>query len=330
MLEELKNLVKISHYAGERQDYIQGGGGNTSAKLCNGIMAIKASGTLLKDMTENYGFAAISSDSVLEYHRTTPKGEDRDYNKEVGSVASDSIVIVNGEGKMRPSVEAGFHSALLRYVIHSHSVYANVFTCYEGGTADAVAALSKHGIKAAVIPAVNPGYFLTEKILEIREIDPKINVFLMENHGIIATDDDADVCIALHEAANMALKTEFGLSDFADCNVKPDGEKFSSATPWLVEKLDAERLRNAIFDVPLYPDQLVYITKEKIDSSTAVLKYGTSALEAQVICETVCGVVYVLSEIERLEKTVKTMTPEGVAYILGWDSEKYRKENLKR
>ena len=40
---ELKNFVEISKYAGERFDLVQAAGGNTSVKLKNSEMLIKAS-----------------------------------------------------------------------------------------------------------------------------------------------------------------------------------------------------------------------------------------------------------------------------------------------
>ena len=42
-MKEKENLIKISQYAGERADYTQGGGGNTSVKSDDArFMFIKA------------------------------------------------------------------------------------------------------------------------------------------------------------------------------------------------------------------------------------------------------------------------------------------------
>ena len=46
----LKYLVNISNKIGKRCDYTQGGGGNTSVKIDSENMAIKASGSTLKEM----------------------------------------------------------------------------------------------------------------------------------------------------------------------------------------------------------------------------------------------------------------------------------------
>ena len=58
-MNEIKDLVDISKYAGERFDLIQAGGGNSSVKLENGEMLIKASGFILSDMDENNGYSRV-------------------------------------------------------------------------------------------------------------------------------------------------------------------------------------------------------------------------------------------------------------------------------
>ena len=50
----LEAFAKVSGIAGARADYVQGGGGNTSVKLADGLMAIKASGFCLKDIEKDY------------------------------------------------------------------------------------------------------------------------------------------------------------------------------------------------------------------------------------------------------------------------------------
>ena len=58
MQTAIKDLIKISQYAGDRVDYTQGGGGNTSVKN-QGVMLIKASGYRLVDINETTAFVAV-------------------------------------------------------------------------------------------------------------------------------------------------------------------------------------------------------------------------------------------------------------------------------
>ncbi|NMA66786.1 MAG: class II aldolase/adducin family protein, partial [Clostridiaceae bacterium] len=55
-----KELEAISQYAGKRIDYVQGGGGNTSVKLNDEFMAVKASGYKLSQITENEGYVVVN------------------------------------------------------------------------------------------------------------------------------------------------------------------------------------------------------------------------------------------------------------------------------
>ena len=64
---ELKNFVEISRYAGERFDLVQAAGGNTSVKLKNSEMLIKASGFLLSDVAENNGYSKVDTKKNSKY-----------------------------------------------------------------------------------------------------------------------------------------------------------------------------------------------------------------------------------------------------------------------
>ena len=44
-----------------------------------------------------------------------------------------AVVTIDGLEPLRPSVEAGFHSLLKKYVLHSHCVWVNIAACAEGG-----------------------------------------------------------------------------------------------------------------------------------------------------------------------------------------------------
>ena len=65
-MKEIKELVEISKYAGERLDLVQAGGGNSSVKLDNGQMLIKASGYSLSEVVEGYGYSKVLTTEVSE------------------------------------------------------------------------------------------------------------------------------------------------------------------------------------------------------------------------------------------------------------------------
>ena len=63
---ELEKLVKISQAVGNSPDLIQGGGGNTSVKLDDKLMAVKASGYRLNQITENEGFVVVNYNDIKD------------------------------------------------------------------------------------------------------------------------------------------------------------------------------------------------------------------------------------------------------------------------
>ena len=56
----MKDFLKMSVYAGMREDLVQAGGGNSAYKLSDEKMAIKASGYQLADVTEQEGYAIVN------------------------------------------------------------------------------------------------------------------------------------------------------------------------------------------------------------------------------------------------------------------------------
>lgn len=50
---------------------------------------------------------------------------------------------------------------------------------------------------------------------------------------------------------------------------------------------------------------------------------------AQTIEEVLLGVIYIISEIDRLGLKLKRLSDEGVEFIKNWESEKYRASLIK-
>ena len=65
-MNELNKLIKLYKYAGERFDLVQAGGGNSSVKLENGEMLIKASGFILSDVEINNGYSKVLTKQISE------------------------------------------------------------------------------------------------------------------------------------------------------------------------------------------------------------------------------------------------------------------------
>jgi rhamnose utilization protein RhaD (predicted bifunctional aldolase and dehydrogenase) len=128
----IQELIQISHYAAADIAYIQGGGGNTSVKLDEHRMAVKASGCKLSVMGETEGYVVVDYKLIKDYFNDA-NPDNAQFEIESAQVLKDAIVTIEGLKELRPSVEAGFHSVLKKYVIHTHSVYANILCCSAEG-----------------------------------------------------------------------------------------------------------------------------------------------------------------------------------------------------
>lgn len=345
--EGLKDLVRISQAAGKSPDLVQGGGGNTSVKLDDALMAVKASGYKLKEITTTDGFVVVNYKNIKEYHENVDLSKNTDYEKESGEFVRANVVPVEGLKPLRPSVEAGFHSVLLKYVIHTHPVYSNIICCCESGQelAEKIFAHRKYGF--VWIPYINPGFMLTLAIM--KEVKKHISdkgffpqVIFMENHGLVVTADTADECIGLHEDVLDTIRDYFNITEpFPEVAIEPlpDGT-FRSRTGYLHEYFKGRNVSASFFDETiLYPDQMVYLggnisvngteNKMNINTETGEIIYRTGEKEALTMEETLMGFIYVVENIRKNNLKIKTMGEREADFIRNWESEKYRKSLLK-
>lgn len=340
----IEELIKISHYAAANIGYIQGGGGNTSVKLDDNLMAVKASGCKLSQMEALEGYVVVDYKNIKEYF-TVADINNPDFDSESGKQLQLSIRLQEGLKELRPSVEAGFHSVLKKYVIHTHSVYANLLCCSKEGKslADKLFATMSY----LWLPYVDPGAKLTLMISDaIKNFGSVPDVIFMENHGVIVTADDADVAIALHEDVNTRIREYFKLSvEFPKVSLEEvlseDGtlNYVKSASPY-VKQFFEHNAKELVFirEKVLYPDQLVYLNNSiyKKDGSESdilftdgTVSYKISRKQAEVNEETLVAYLFVIQTIQENHLELVSMNFEQQAFILGWESEAYRKSMLK-
>ena len=260
-----------------------------------------------------------------------------------------NIVEFEGLKKLRPSVEAGFHSLLQKYVIHTHPVYANLVCCSQNGRELMDEIFSEESYGVVWIPYINPGFSLTLRIKDTLEkygketvLDKKVQIILMENHGLIATADDPEECVALHERANELIKEYFGIEEpYPQMQLsKLEENKFISRTGYLIDYFKSHKIDNDFFDqIVLYPDQLVYLNsslsvdamdnKLNINSQTGEIIYLTTESEAQTMEESMLAYVYIIDQMERFGLSPKSMNQTEINFIANWEGEKYRKSLVK-
>ena len=335
----LEDFARLSQSAGARMDYVQGGGGNTSVKLDDTHMAVKASGFCLSDVKPDQAYAVMNYADIRAFYRGHAAADFEDAEKTGSERAKAATIAVEGLPALRPSVEAGFHSLLGKFVIHSHSVYANLACCSVEMKQVLTEAMAGASFSWGMVPYIDPcarlSFAIRDELDRVERVTGKIpTVLFMQNHGLIVHEETADAALTLHDAVNARLAAFFGVA--ADVFLRLDLEAY------LGQRLTARSYDASFFiDTPLYPDQMVFFigtlafgageAKEgsaQLDLATGKLSFGIPQAQAMVITQTLAAVLFIQDQIEKNGYTLSTMGEQAKRFIANWESEKYRKSLL--
>lgn len=338
--QEKEKMRAISQYAGQRVDYVQGGGGNTSYKFDDRLMAIKASGYALEEVETEKGYVTVDYAKIKDDYAKLAKSLTEDIEKATLEINLNRISLLEGMENRRPSVEVGFHSYLPRAVVHTHSVYANIICCAAEGESLACDIFGSSELGYLYIPFINPGFTLSRVIKEKSEAfeadnGKKPDLIFMENHGIIASNDEADEAIAIHEKANQMIIDYLKLRAFPKSRIQKDEDGYVSKTQWLNAFVQEIGQGEKYFDeIILYPDQMVYLGSNlgntiRMDKNMGAFHYLMEEKQAKVVDEVILGVAYIISEIKRCGLELQLLSEEGISFIRNWESEKYRANLIK-
>lgn len=340
-LEEMRDM---SVRAGRLPDYTQGGGGNTSVKLSDELMAVKASGCKLSDMTLEDGFVVVNYKKVKEYYEKVDISGKNDFYKESAQFVKDNMVKLNNIKEGRPSIEAGFHSLLYKYVIHTHSVYSNLLCCTKEGEKIAAELFDHCPYTYLWLPYITPGFFLTFEIQKkIKEMGSIPNIVFMGSHGVIISDTTLQGAENMNEYVSSQIKERLHITEpYGDVKVKATEKgTFMSDTKKVINLLKGSKKDAAWFDSNiLYPDQAAYLlgavstdgseNKAKIDQITGNVEYFTTYKEALTLDESICAFLFIMEEAKKNGLHTYPMKDEDIAFIMGWEGEKYRKAMLNK
>lgn len=333
-MSAVKELIKISRYAGMRVDYTQGGGGNTSVKDGD-EMVIKASGFKLKDITETNAYVPIAYNKMIEFLDSVDYSRNVDYEKLNGEVTKSSIIRRKDLPELRPSVEVGFHAVLKKIVCHTHSIYANLLTCSVKGEKIAKEIFTGCDFKYIFMPYIDPGFKLSlEMQKRVKMATSYPEVIFMKNHGLVVSGDSEERVEQVNTMVNELIRQYYGITEnYETVSLKKLADnRYLSETSFISDFLKNNTIDCKFFDsYPLYPDQLVYLnnlirnTPEKLQISGGKLCYNTSANEAQTLEEALFAYLFVLETILKRGDEVSLMDKSDVDFINNWEAEKYRR-----
>lgn len=170
---EWEGFLSISRYAGMREDIVQAGGGNSSAKVSSEKMYIKASGYSMAEVSEKKGFSVVNPGliaSCLESGKEISEEEAKE-------AARDALI--SGE---RPSIEVFLHAITGKYTLHSHPLAVNIMTSREQGEEE----LRELFPEAVFVGYTAPGAGLADKCNRLCK-GRKANIIFLQNHGLIVS-----------------------------------------------------------------------------------------------------------------------------------------------
>jgi len=156
------------------------------------------------------------------------------------------------------------------------------------------------------------------------------DLIFMESHGMIASHDDYETAIEIHEKANQMMIDYFGAIGFPEAKIEKTEKGFLSKTDMIKSFILEFGADGNYFDtVNLYPDQIVYL-QDKIGKTILVnkekgtIEYIMGEKQAQTLEEVLLGVIYIIIEIKRKELSLMLLCKEGEDFIRNWESVKYR------
>ena len=343
----MKNFVKMSKYAGMREDLVQAGGGNSAFKISPDRMAIKASGYQLADLTVGGGYAIVNPQII----------RDAFFNDAVLDSMTDEVAekILSDawiEGD-RPSIETFLHSISGRYSLHTHPIVVNALTCRTDGKE----VIKELFPKALVVDYATPGaslakaYFLAYKAYKRQYKEEPKFVFLM-NHGFITSADTADEVIELTEYVTKRIEDYLKI-DYSEYHIMNQLlELYNDGIIWKVTDQNVlkscETIGN-IWEHCFCPDSVVFLgfkmyemkdgIIDKLKFSAFVEEYGfpvvisynnymylhassvKKAMEIQSVLSFNAQVMAINCGNDCHFLSVKEKN-----FLLNWDAEKYRKD----
>ncbi|MBN2585262.1 class II aldolase/adducin family protein [Patescibacteria group bacterium] len=309
MKKEISELTKIAKQLSNRPDLIQGTGGNLSAKLDDRKMLIKASGLSFNELSELHGFITVDYAKLKARY-----SQKQAFNEE-----EESRFLLSCSAGGRPSMEAGFHAFLGRYVLHSHSVYANVLTCSVQGKQIALDICRSLEIDAAYLDYFNPGPDLAVAVYQlIRERDVAPSVIFLGNHGLIVSGDSADGVLALHQRVNDQIKQTLNLDEYPTHGVETN-KSGSKSNP--LQETDSAKPE----DVILFPDQAVFCANLQGQVNTS----QRNEPKATAIEEIITAQNYILSSIIRLRLSPRVLSQQTIKYLTNMKAEQHRRSLIR-
>lgn len=340
----MKDYIRMSKYAGMREDLVQAGGGNSAYKLSNDKMVIKASGYQLSDLTEEKGYAIVNpqiiSNAFLNNENISALTE-KDSNEILNKA------FIKGD---KPSIETFLHSISGRYTLHTHPIVVNALTCRKEG----MNMLKELFPESLIVPYATPGIELAKAYFTaFQSAGENAKIVFLQNHGLLISGKTSQ------EVINTTEKIVTTLEEV----LKTDMTRYHAVTKLynVVDKgivwnitdknvWDAYKEMKGIWKHAFCPDCVVFLGKkvlavnDSFDKDTlqkfreqygnpVIIEYNDNLYICADSVKKALEIQSVLSfsaQVMRINKDYECnfLSDTEQNFLLHWDAEKYRK-NMK-
>ena len=328
------DLVALAAHVGANRMWVQGAGGNVSAKM-HDVLWIKGSGKWMSNAYAEPIFAAVKLSGV----RNRMMADEAD-------PAISELMSISPVG-LRPSIETSMHALLPHpYVMHVHSVNVIAHSvCAEG-----LVRIERHlkGLRWACVSYARPGVDLTNAITNVLQCT-SVDVLILVNHGLVIGGASRSAVEMLLNDVEARLKLPVRTQPPVDLQAL---EELSADTPY--RPAPTIELHAMAIDVTqrtiavggsLYPDHVVFLgpavtslnnqdvngylrarLREGLHVPAILLVPDVGVLLRRDLSAGALAMVDCLAMVlARIPSTeVRYLTSEQEASLLEWEAEKYR------
>ena len=294
---EIADLIEISRFAGERFDLVQAGGGNTSVKLDDGRIFVKASGMALSEVGSEADFCLLQWPALLQFLSACDANLSVEALEAQAKVAVAAALTPAASSNRRPSIEALLHCLLGKYTLHTHPIAVAALVCrknWQKIVRDIFASeFPQYQDSLFLVSYKTPGPALAVALQQqLREKNwqpsaadkASIAIVFLENHGLIVAGANKQVVMQITNEVvdKLASELAFNLYRYKLVNFASALVNQVCGTKWLAYLSDDHILQDALKRNSAYllapcatPDQLVYcgasgLALADFDSASAV------------------------------------------------------------
>lgn len=205
MQYNMGEYICLSRYAGMREDLIQAGGGNSSCKISESDMLIKASGFQMADLTEEKGYARVNYKLIQEAFLNC-----MDWEKMTEETGKKLLKQATISGP-KPSIETFLHAITNTYTLHTHSIVSNILMARK----DAKDVIGQLFPEAMFVEYATPGIELAKAYFKSylqRRQQQSCDMIFLKNHGMVVSADSAEEVIKKTESVTKVMEEYLGLA----------------------------------------------------------------------------------------------------------------------